>query len=158
MAINVLTEESLETTLKMWQQFLRLQDWKITAEIVDTPKLDDHQIGRCGYLIEERCAKIEIVSPELGDRILLDEASFLVVYDMEKTLLHEILHVFLAPLEADSDRVFLEQRINHLADRLISGKWWAESVVKFEHADFSAECLNEDTEAETVADLVEAIA
>ena len=134
MALDVLTAESLKTELQMWQQFLRLQDWNISAEIVEAGEFEGGSLfGLCNFWVTERRAEIKIVSEESGDR-LATKTDYFEYYSMSKTLLHEMLHVFFAPLSADDSDIFLEQKINHLTSRLINAKWWAESVVKTENA------------------------
>lgn len=132
MAVNVLTDESLKSEIAMWQKFLRLHDWKIRAEIVDGSYFgDETQLGDCNYWLEERCAIIHLVEPAVGDGIAqtCDHTPY---YDMEKTLIHEMLHVFLAPLQVDVESVALEQCICHLTERFASAKWWIISCVKYD--------------------------
>lgn len=135
MAINVLDEEKLNSTIRLWQKFLRLDEWKITAEIVSGGELEENEsLGVCDYFMNLRTAKIRIADAETGDRII-EDSLFFDYYDMENTLIHELLHVFLAPLNADREDIFLEQRVNHLADRLQDMKLWVEAIAKTELGD-----------------------
>ncbi|MGI8933210.1 MAG: hypothetical protein ACR2FS_03965 [Phormidesmis sp.] len=132
MAINVVTIETLPKQFALWQRFFRLKDWEIEGKIVDEGYFDDAaQIGGCEFWIEERRAVIALINAEVGDRITQEHAHQ-PFYDMEKTLLHEMLHIFFAPLEADADSIFLEQKVNLMTERLTTCRWWIESGFKAE--------------------------
>lgn len=155
MPINALTEKTLTQQVNLWQRFFRLQDWEIKAKIVDDDYFDDpDQIGGCNFWIEERSAVIAIANEELGNRIIEKNKREL-FYDMQKTLLHEMLHVFLAPLEADDANIFLEQRINLMADRLVDCLWLIESMFKAEISISEAEPA---VRLAPVAEVAEAVA
>lgn len=127
MAINVVTEETLPQHIAFWQRFLCLKDWKIEGKIVDEGYFDDPMhIGRCDFWIEERCAIVAIANLDMGDRVLKG-CVHTPFYDMEATLIHEMLHVFFAPLEADEANIFLEQRVNVMTERLMECRYWIKS-------------------------------
>jgi hypothetical protein len=132
MAINILTPDALPEQIAFWQRALRLEDWKITAEIVDDEEFeDDGLLGNSLHDLNIRKAHIKIVSPEMGDRIL-ENYKLEPFYDMENVFVHEMIHVFLEPLDADDDQHFLEQRVNHLADLMMKCRWAIEGWLKYQ--------------------------
>lgn len=77
--------EELEL-LAEWKQRLGLQDWFITL-ITHCPKEDlmDNADGDIDYVESTKCAKIQIIDPEVRPDSLR-------AFDFEETLVHELLH------------------------------------------------------------------
>jgi hypothetical protein len=81
-----------------WQKVLRLQDWDVKLAVVRFHELEDGNLfGQSSWIISKRYAAIKILDCRdyhLGhwwDR------------DQEETLVHELLHLHLAPLKAASN-------------------------------------------------------
>jgi hypothetical protein len=77
----------VSTELGAWQKALRLQDWRITAEVVDGLATPDGQpaYGLCWPCVDNKTALIQI------DAGAGDEA--------RNTIIHELLHLHLAPFQ-----------------------------------------------------------
>ncbi len=106
---------SLSRMLKQQQALLSLGDWKIDAEWADaeTIKADVgvEAFGSITYDRECRTAKILLLDPTAYVR-----TGELVDYSPRRTLLHELLHLYLEC--ADSERE--EQAINAIAGAIDS--------------------------------------
>jgi hypothetical protein len=118
-------QESLQSLLKEWQQILRLQDWDINLELVPAKKTDSFEWGQCKWNFAERVAKIQILDPDHS------REDSIIPFDIESTLVHELIHVTFAPLEAlceldfrpNSPQLLLfEQLINQLTRALVEAK------------------------------------
>jgi hypothetical protein len=111
-------EFSLQELCALWQQRLRLQDWVIRISIKRARAMRGAG-GALGYAQYERSLKsAEIV---LMDPIDHDEEDF-VHYDLEQTLVHELLHLHFAGYEAKEgspEHLCLEQAIDLSAYALI---------------------------------------
>ena len=80
-----LTKEQLEHACEVWQKRLRLQDWDIDIEVCRHWEIDSQGSCRVSPELKWACIRIQEVSDSEGDT----KAH----YDMEHTLLHEMLHI-----------------------------------------------------------------
>ena len=107
--------------LRYWQKELRLQDWDIFLSIV--PKKDLLLPNCKGTNIRQlglKCASIQLLDPK-------DFDSNIEVYDMEQTLVHELLHLTFAIADNQSDCEqgtpwYIEQGIELVSKALINQK------------------------------------
>lgn len=85
--------------LEEWQERLGLQDWaivlKCNCEFEDMP---DEAIGNTTYSVAEKEGAIKII-----DKSEYDENYFLVPYDFERILVHELLHCKFAIIDLEKD-------------------------------------------------------
>ena len=115
-----LTEESLQDELAFWKRLLHLEQWDIVARIARGNGLDlpEQVQGRCNWTISRHEALIRIMNPIDWDK------GIIFPQDMEATLVHELLHLHLAPFDNfKSDTAednALEQAIHHLSLALVS--------------------------------------
>lgn len=113
--------EELKQACLEWQKVLRLQDWIVDTRIArarDMPLKDTS--GVCSWNIDGKEATISIVSPtDFPDTLGI-------VQDMEKTLVHELLHLHYAPFDsfdsASLENKSIEQSINCTAMALVTLK------------------------------------
>lgn len=92
--------------LKEWQKRLGLQDWriKLCAKCKPDEMELEHVAGCTSWCESIKSAKIQILDPEYyGDRIVL--------FDFEKTLVHELLHLKLCLVSSEVDD--LQERVMH---------------------------------------------
>lgn len=115
----LLTQEEAEARLAYWQGVLKLADWTVLVEIArDFDMQEEGKAGECDVKLEHRCAKIWLMDPQdyTGQQWF--------PIDMERVLLHELLHVHFEPLwpgeRKSSCHVPEEQAINAIADALIA--------------------------------------
>jgi hypothetical protein len=78
-------EGELPALLALWQKTLRLQDWDVDVSIVPQDEMEDasHR-GEIEYEVALNDAIVRLLRPEDYDNEW---------YDMEKTLVHELLHL-----------------------------------------------------------------
>lgn len=113
----IYTKEKLRDKCAEWQKVLRLQDWDIKTSI---ERERDMKIANCNGVItineEHRSATIRILDP-------LDYSpDEPYPQDMEKTLVHELLHIHLIPMTKDYEghlAVAEEQAINMMTSGYI---------------------------------------
>lgn len=108
----------LEKLLKKWQHILDLDNW--TIKLTDNCTIEDigENSGYCDYDELHKCAVIYILDEkQYGDRIL--------PLDIEKTLVHELLHIkfwFLDKSESIVQNRLVHQLIEDMAKALVSIK------------------------------------
>lgn len=83
------TQEELAAGLAKWQRLLHLQDWELTAALVPqtTAWSDRLCAGECQVRRNYLSAHMQIASYETLDLVAVP-----VMADMERTLVHELLH------------------------------------------------------------------
>jgi hypothetical protein len=125
--INVyLTGEELEQLLDYWVPRLGLQAWKINLKITRAPDLpQDHIQGAATWLASRRAATVHLLDPR--DHRTEEPRLW---YDMETTLVHELLHVVFAEwtdrsrsdIEGDGTvhSVCVEQPIDQISEALVA--------------------------------------
>ena len=103
-----------------WVECLRLTDWDIKAAINCKPE-EMSEMGVAGCVdYNEVCkaARIELIDPQYyGNRI--------VPLDLEKTLIHELLHLKLSLIADNVDELqerYVHQIIDDLAKALVKAK------------------------------------
>ncbi|MFD1450845.1 hypothetical protein [Oceanobacillus sojae] len=116
----ILTEEQLQEKLAYWQKILRLSDWIITVRIARERDMNlSGCAGEISWSLNNKAASIRIL-----DEIDCPQ-DLMYPQDMEKTLVHELLHLHLAPIsdhfsnDNDIYTVFEEQAIDCIADALV---------------------------------------
>lgn len=114
----ILTEEELQAKCKEWQKILRLQDWEIKIYVWRSRDMDlEGAVGEVEYNLDLKLASIHILDP-------VDYPSNLMVnQDMEATLVHELLHLHMAPFgnseQGTLEKSMLEQAIESITRGLI---------------------------------------
>lgn len=123
----ILTNEELRARCDEWQRLLRLQDWTVVVKRVRASEYRDGAslAGRCEFNVEKRAAIVKLTEPE--DYQAQANKDFEAVQDMELTLVHELLHLYFAPLNRVIARDSLEERfeenaVHALADALVGLK------------------------------------
>ena len=102
-----------------WQKRLRLADWDVDVKVVPAMDMYTTQLqGSVHWQMTERTANIKLVTPE-------DAAKQNPVrpYSIEETLIHELLHLHMAPFEPDTSQqaecLAMEFAINAIAGALL---------------------------------------
>lgn len=116
-ATGVLTEEQIKEKLPEWQKVLCLQDWGVKVKISRARELNgEGLLGQVKTNIEHRRAEISLLDPIDHDPVRQ------ISYDMEETLVHELLHLHFDPFLAKDGTPELtaqEQAINAIAVALV---------------------------------------
>lgn len=112
-----MTPEELQSKLEQWQKRLRLSDWDVTVQMVSALDMNHTSCwGQVRWDLNEKFADIKLVTPEDAGK-----QGGMRSYDVEVTLVHELLHLHFAPL-ADMDSIdgtAQEFAINAIAGALV---------------------------------------
>jgi len=115
----ILTKEQLQEKLIEWQKALRLQDWIIEAKIVRGRDMNVECVAQVNWVLSKKMATISILDPIDYPPDCMAER------DMENDLVHELLHLHLAPINDHFSKddsiytMFEEQAIESIASGLI---------------------------------------
>ncbi|GEM_PF-1144546 len=112
-------EQQMQQKCREWQQRLRLADWDVTVKVVPAMDMSSTQAQGCiHWRITEKTADIKLVTPE--DAVKQNPMR---PYNLEETLIHELLHLHMAPFEPDSSEqtecMAMEWTINAIAGALL---------------------------------------
>lgn len=115
----MLAESYTKEKLWMWQKRLNLQDWDVSLEVVRSTELKPRTLGNIHWDTEKKTATIRVLDPadyKMGFHEMLE--------DMEFTVVHELIHLEIAPVlshftRSDADRREEEHAVNHMADALL---------------------------------------
>jgi hypothetical protein len=116
---SLLAETFAREKLSVWQKRLNLQDWDIALEVVRSTELKPKTLGSIHWDSDKKTAVIRVLDPadyRLPFHEMLD--------DMEFTVVHELIHLEIAPVlshftRSDADRSEEEHAVNHMADALL---------------------------------------
>jgi hypothetical protein len=115
------SEAALQKSCEFWQEKLRLQDWEIKCFIKRAADMMlENSQGAIDWVLQSKQANIHILNP-------IDYPSETWAQDMEKTLVHELIHLHYASFTNDIERgsiehAFMEQSIDLLAVSLVNLK------------------------------------
>ena len=105
----------LPERLAVWQQRLKLDDWKISVVMAHSRDLKPNTLGSVRWYDDEKVALIKVLDTSdyhVGCRETLK--------DMEFTIVHELLHLKLASLpRSEASRSEEEFAVNHIANALL---------------------------------------
>ena len=101
-------QKPLARLCRTWQRRLRLQDWRVEVRFAPSEEFP-----------KDEQARVEYDDTELTATILLQDQGEPEV--IERTLVHELLHLRLAAWEAPYGHPPVETAINLLADSLYAG-------------------------------------
>lgn len=107
-------EQHLVELCRKWQRILRLQDWDIKVQVVYNLVSSQAEVV---YRLPKRMAVVKVLHPDA-----YEEKDFLWPQDMEKSLVHELLHLHLAAWRADDgtlEGAVKEQAIDAIASALV---------------------------------------
>jgi hypothetical protein len=107
-------EFRLERELKVWQKRLSMDDWNISVQVVRQNALDKNTWGGAEWDPVKKTGVIRVLDPAdynlKGGELKLD---------MECTIVHELVHIQVAPLDAKSEQQ-REEIVNRLMTALIN--------------------------------------
>lgn len=113
-----MTLEELKASCMVWQERLRLQDWEIRLFISRHTLMDPDTSGNCRVIPRLKIADIHLIDPVDSECMVGS------TYDMEKTLVHELLHALYWDCSPPEENAFatmvLEQAIEFTAMALVA--------------------------------------
>lgn len=94
----ILTLDELKELCAKWQEILRLQDWNIEIRISRARDFEvENACGECSWVLPRKEALIRILDP-------LDYSpNHVFPQDMERTLVHELLHLHFAEISEKAE-------------------------------------------------------
>jgi hypothetical protein len=116
---TLLAESYTNERLAIWQRRLNLQDWNVTVVMARATELKPKTLGNIHWDLPKKTAVSHVLDPadyHLPYREMLQ--------DMEFTVVHELIHLELAPVlsdlqRSDANRRDEEHSVNHMADALL---------------------------------------
>lgn len=111
-----MTRPQLERLVAKWQPRLRLEDWTVTIRWATiTERNDEDWLGICYPHITTKHADIVIVNPA---RLKSDDTKY---HDVEVTVVHELLHLMLAPFRTKNGTLLevAEENLVHIISTLL---------------------------------------
>ena len=113
MSIPPFTDADVQAICRVWQERLRLQDWDIHCQLVR------------GFRLTEAVAEVETSDPKRTAWIrVMNPADyhpdFLLPYDPERSVVHELLHILLRPIAQEAETLAEEQLVHQLSGTLVS--------------------------------------
>lgn len=111
-----MTDRELQELCGWWQKVLRLQDWDVKVLVKRRFQMPADAQGQVDYVLQNRKAVISVLAAEDY------EPDHLWPQDQEKTLVHELIHLHMAPFAAPTGTpqdIAQEQAIEALAGALV---------------------------------------
>lgn len=106
----------VQERLAIWQERLKLKDWKISIVMARRSDLKPKTLGATHWDKDKKCASISVLDPgeyHLPFRDILN--------DLELTVVHELVHLDLSALpRSEASRSSEEHAVNRLADALLA--------------------------------------
>lgn len=103
-----------------WQKRLNLQTWDISVVVSRATELKPNSLGNIRWDRDKKTAVLRVLDPA-DYRIPFDA----VLRDIEYTVVHELIHLEIAPVlsdlqRTDANRMEEEHAVNHMADALLN--------------------------------------
>ena len=111
-----LAEPYITERLSIWQQRLKLQDWRISIVMAHPSDLKPKTLGNIHWDADKKSAVLRVLDPSdyrMTCHDMLD--------DMEFTVVHELIHLELSSLpRSEASRRDEEYAVNQIADALLA--------------------------------------
>jgi hypothetical protein len=116
---TLLTGSFAQEKLWQWQKRLNLHDWKISVIVARSTDLKPKTLGNVHWDLEKKTAVIRVLDP--ADYHMPLQA---MLEDVENTVVHELIHLEMAPVLSDLQRNEANRRqeeyaVNHMVDALL---------------------------------------
>jgi hypothetical protein len=116
---SVLAESFASARLSVWQKRLNLQDWDISVVVSRADGLKPKTVGNIHWDRDKKTATIRILDP--ADYELPLSA---MLQDIEFTVVHELIHLEMAPIlsdlrRTDANRMEEDPAVNQMAEALL---------------------------------------
>jgi hypothetical protein len=112
-AMNPL-ESRLDRQMKLWQRRLGLEEWNLSVRLVRQAELDPNTWGGAQWDPAAKTGTISVLDPRdynlHGGELKLD---------MECTIVHELVHIQVSPLDA-GDELVREEVVNRIMAALMN--------------------------------------
>jgi len=112
-AVSV-TNAQLDQWLRTWQSRLALSEWKVEVRMVRATDLNPDTLGHLKWNAADHTATIKVLNP-LDYELPADQ----IPADIERTVVHELVHLQLSVLPRNGSKVTEEQVVNKLTEALL---------------------------------------
>jgi hypothetical protein len=108
-----------EGRLSVWQKRLNLQEWGVSIVVSRAGELKPKTVGNIHWDREKKTAVIRVLDPA-DYKLPFDQ----MLQDIEFTIVHELIHLEIAPVFTDltrteANRMEEEHAVNHMTDALL---------------------------------------
>ncbi len=108
-----------EGRLSVWQKRLNLQEWGVSVVVSRATDLKPKTVGNIHWDREKKTAVIRVLDPA-DYQLPFDQ----MLQDIEFTIVHELIHLEIAPVftdltRTDANRMEEEHAVNHMTDALL---------------------------------------
>lgn len=110
----VVTNSQVEDWLRLWQNRLNLNRWKIDIHIVRAWDLNPDTLGHLKWNATDHTATIKVLNP-LDYDLPPDQ----IPEDIERTVVHELVHLQLSNLPRNGSKIVEEQVVVDLTEALL---------------------------------------
>jgi hypothetical protein len=116
---SLLAERFAVEKLWWWQRRLRLQDWDVAVVVSRASELKPNTLGNIRWDYDKKTAVLHVLNP--ADYRMRFDA---MLRDIEYTVVHELIHLEIAPVlsdlhRTDANRMEEEHAVNHMAEALL---------------------------------------
>jgi hypothetical protein len=111
---TIVTPAQVDRWLQIWQKRLALDVWKIEAHIVRQRDLNPDTLGNLKWNATSHTATIKVLDPRDYDMPAEQIPS-----DIERTVLHELIHLELSVLPRNGSPRVEEQVVNRMTEALL---------------------------------------
>jgi hypothetical protein len=108
------TQAQVDRWLQIWQQRLALEEWKIDARIVRQSDLNPDTLGNLKWNAANYTATIKVLNPRDYDMPAAQ-----IPADIERTVVHELVHLELSVLPRNGSKRVEEQVVNRMTEALL---------------------------------------
>lgn len=109
----ILDQPQLEESAKEWQKILGLNDWDIKPGIYRANQMEtEGNEAECDWVLRKKTAIIRVLDPiDYPENILWPQ-------DMEESLVHELIHLHIAPFDVSKSGSLEETAMEQAVDQL----------------------------------------
>lgn len=111
---TIVSQAQVDRWLQIWQKRLALDDWTIEAHIVRQDDLNHDTLGNLKWSASGHTATIKVLNP-----LDYDMPATQIPSDIERTVLHELVHLELSVLPRNGSRLVEEQVVNRVTEALL---------------------------------------
>ena len=111
---TLVTQAQVDRWLQIWQKRLALADWKVQANIVRQADLNPDTLGNLKWSSKDHTASIKVLDPRDYDMPAQQ-----IPADIERTVVHELVHLELSVLPRNGSRKVEEQVVNRVTEALL---------------------------------------
>jgi hypothetical protein len=108
------TQTQVDNWLRLWQGRLALDDWRVEAHIVRQGDLNADTLGNLKWNARTHTAAIKVLDPRDYDMPAAQ-----IPADIERTVVHELIHLELSVLPRDGSKRVEEQVVNRMTEALL---------------------------------------